>query len=112
MCCNICSLCVKKVESKNKSQTVAEERKNQKESEKEKKKKGNKTGKKKEKEKKRRKIDKMSDAEDPILESYNVLIDRTCIFQALSQLKYKAVSAHDNDGCSKTCKQHEKSFLT
>lgn len=60
--------------------------------------------KKKEKEKKRRKIDKMSDAEDPILESYNVLIDRTCIFQALSQLKYKAVSAHDNDGCSKTCK--------
>lgn len=46
----------------------------------------------------------MSDAEDPILESYNVLIDRTCIFQALSQLKYKAVSAHDNDGCSKTCK--------
>lgn len=46
----------------------------------------------------------MSDAEDLILESYNVLIDRTCIFQALSQLKYKAVSAHDNDGCSKTCK--------
>jgi len=51
-----------------------------------------------------RKIEKMSDAEDLILESYNVLIDRTCIFQALSQLKYKAVSAHDNDGCSKTCK--------
>lgn len=51
-----------------------------------------------------RKIEKMSDAEDLILESYNVLIDRTCIFQALSQLKYKAVSAQDNDGCSKTCK--------
>lgn len=39
-----------------------------------------------------------------ILETYNVVIDRPTIFQALSQLKYKAVSAHDNDGCAKTCK--------
>lgn len=39
-----------------------------------------------------------------ILETYNVVIDRSSIFQALSQLKYKAVSAHDNDGCAKTCK--------
>lgn len=46
----------------------------------------------------------MSSGEDLILETYNMLIDRTSIFQALSQLKYKAVSAYDNDGCSKTCK--------
>lgn len=46
----------------------------------------------------------MSAAEDLILETCNMLIDRTSIFQALSQLKYKAVSTHDNDGCSKTCK--------
>lgn len=46
----------------------------------------------------------MSAAKDLILEIYKVLIDRASIFQALSQLKYKAVSAQDNEERSKTCK--------
>lgn len=46
----------------------------------------------------------MSAAKDLILEIYKVLINKARIFQALSQLKYKAVSAHDNDEFSKTCK--------
>lgn len=54
----------------------------------------------------------MSAAKDLILEIYKVLINKARIFQALSQLKYKAVSAHDNDEFSKTCKWYEKSFLT
>lgn len=46
----------------------------------------------------------MSAAKDLILEICKVLINKASIFQALSQLKYKAVSAHDNDEFSKTFK--------